>query len=173
MGCRVPWPKSWSTSGVRWVESMTDGDSIITAPLGLVGCCCFDHYVSINSLTMGNWKENFRWVILKLISVVNGWGISCETVLIWIPLEHAFDKSTLVQVMAWCRQATHHYVSQCWPRSLKPYGVTRPQWVNIVLPDKTCIFLKVISAINAFLWNNCKYHTGTEKIEYMYHRKIC
>ena len=40
------------------------------------------------------------------------------------------DKSTLVQVMAWCRQATSHYLSQCWPRSLSPYDVTRPQWVN-------------------------------------------
>ena len=40
------------------------------------------------------------------------------------------DKSTLVQVMAWCRQATSHYLSQCWPRSMSQYGVTRPQWVN-------------------------------------------
>ena len=40
------------------------------------------------------------------------------------------DKLTLVQVMAWCRQATSHYCSQCWPRSLSPYGVTGPQWVN-------------------------------------------
>ena len=35
------------------------------------------------------------------------------------------DKSTLVQVMAWCHQATSHYLSQCWPRSLSPYGITR------------------------------------------------
>ena len=40
------------------------------------------------------------------------------------------DKSTLVQVMAWCCQATSHYLSQRWPRSLSPYGVIRPQWVN-------------------------------------------
>ena len=40
------------------------------------------------------------------------------------------DKSTLVQVMAWCHQATSHYLSQCWPRSLWPYDVTRPQWVK-------------------------------------------
>ena len=40
------------------------------------------------------------------------------------------DKSTLVQVMAWGRQATSHYLSQCWPRYLSPYGITRPQWVN-------------------------------------------
>ena len=31
--------------------------------------------------------------------------------------------------MAWCRQATSHYLSQCWPRSLPPYDVTRPQRV--------------------------------------------
>ena len=41
------------------------------------------------------------------------------------------DESTLVQVMAWCHQATSHYLRQCWPRSLSPYGVTRPQWVDI------------------------------------------
>ena len=45
-------------------------------------------------------------------------------------LDLTYDKSTLVQVMAWCRQATSHYLSQCWPRSLTPYGVTRPQWVK-------------------------------------------
>ena len=44
------------------------------------------------------------------------------------------DKSTLVQVMAWCRKATSHYLSQCWPRSLSPNGITRPQWVNFRCP---------------------------------------
>ena len=34
--------------------------------------------------------------------------------------------------MAWCHQATSHYLSQCWPRSLSPYGFTRPQWVNVI-----------------------------------------
>ena len=27
-------------------------------------------------------------------------------------------------------QATSPYLSQCWPRSVLPYGITRPQWVN-------------------------------------------
>ena len=48
-----------------------------------------------------------------------------------MPLKLSDDKSTLVQVMAWCRQATSHYLSQLWPRSLSPNGITRPQWVNI------------------------------------------
>ena len=28
------------------------------------------------------------------------------------------------------QQAITEYLNQCWPRSLLPYGVTRPQWVN-------------------------------------------
>ena len=47
-----------------------------------------------------------------------------------IPAIHQANKSTLAQVMAWCRQATSHYLNQCWPRSLPPYGVTRPQRVK-------------------------------------------
>ena len=35
----------------------------------------------------------------------------------------ADDKSTLVQVIAWCRQATSHYLNQCW---LKPIT-----WTNV------------------------------------------
>ena len=38
---------------------------------------------------------------------------------------------SLVQVMAWCHQATSHYLSLCWPRSLSPYDVTRPQWIKM------------------------------------------
>ena len=36
--------------------------------------------------------------------------------------------------MAWCREATSHYLNPCWPRSMSPYGVTRPQWVNLFWP---------------------------------------
>ena len=62
-----------------------------------------------------------------------GWGISYEIALRWMPLDLTDEKSTLVQVMAWCHQATSHYLSQCWPRSMSPYGVTRPQWVEAPL----------------------------------------
>ena len=67
--------------------------------------------------------------IFKLILVNGSWGIPYEIALGWVRLGLT-DKSTLVQVMAWCLQATSHYLSQCWPRSMSPNGVTRPQWVN-------------------------------------------
>ena len=36
---------------------------------------------------------------------------------------------TLAQMITCCHQATSHYLSQCWPRSMPPYGVTRPHQV--------------------------------------------
>ena len=59
------------------------------------------------------------------------------------------EKSTLVQVMAWCRQATSHYLSQCWLRSPTPYGINQPQWTELIL-------LVVWWVINAsqLIWGN-------------------
>ena len=84
----------------------------------------------INSLAPRRFNFNFRKVIFKLILVNGCWGISYEIALGWMAQDIADDKSTLVQEMAWCHQPTSHYLSQCWPRSLSPYGVTRPQWVD-------------------------------------------
>ena len=111
-----------------------------------------------NSSARGRFQQNFRWVIFKLISVTDGWGISCKIALRWTPLDLTDDKSTLVQVMAWCRQATSHYLSQCWPKSMSPNGITRPQWVNTLKPRQSgchftddilkCIFLNEVVLIS-------------------------
>ena len=59
-------------------------------------------------------------------------GIHCEIALMRM-LEYLSNaKSTLVHVMIWCREASSHYLSQWWPISLSPCGVTRPQWVDTV-----------------------------------------
>ena len=90
----------------------------------------FDRILPINPLAPGRFQSNFRYVIFKLTLVNGGWEISHEIALRWMPLDLIDDKSTLVQLMAWCRQAASHYLSQCWPRSMSPNGVTRPQWVK-------------------------------------------
>ena len=46
------------------------------------------------------------------------WGVGLEPLLRWTPPNSIDDKTTLVQVMAWCRQASSHYLNQCWPRSM-------------------------------------------------------
>ena len=87
--------------------------------------------IDFNSLAPGKFELNFKYVIFKRISMTDGWSISCEIALIWMWLDFTNHQSTLVQVMAWCQQATSHYLSKCWPRSLSPYGVTRPPWVKV------------------------------------------
>ena len=86
----------------------------------------------VNSLHPGKFEWNFGYVIFKHVLVIDGWNFCCEIALIWMSLDFTDDQSTLVQVMAWCRQAPSHYLNQCWPRSLLPYGITRLQWVNSI-----------------------------------------
>ena len=78
-----------------------------------------------NSLAPGRFEWNFKHIIFRLILMIDGWGI-CTIALGWMSLDPSDEKSTLVQVMAWCCQATSHYHNQCWPRSKFPYGVIRP-----------------------------------------------
>ena len=47
-------------------------------------------------LTRPQWVNDLRWLLQNLTDV----------------------KSTLVQEMAWCHQATSHYWNQCWPRQI-------------------------------------------------------
>ena len=84
----------------------------------------------LNSLAPGRFDWNLKWGIFNIILGIGGWGISPKIILKWKSEGLTDDKSTLGQVMAWCRQATSHYLTQCWPRSLSPYGVPRPQWVK-------------------------------------------
>ena len=112
--------------------------------------------LGINPLPPGKSEWNFRYVIFKQILVIDGWGIFCEIVLIWMSLEFTDDQSTLVQVMAWCRQATSHYLSQCGPRSLSPYRITRPQRVNSLASEGcesnfTSVFFKPYEMISCAL----------------------
>ena len=53
-------------------------------------------------------------VIFRVIVVTEVWDISCEIASRRIPLDLADDKPTLDQVMAWCCQASSHYMSQFW-----------------------------------------------------------
>ena len=92
----------------------------------LLACLVFNVSNHINSLVPGRFQQNLWKIIFKLIF----WLIAMISQAKLPSLDLSDDKSTLVQVMAWCCQATSHYLNQCWPRSLPPYGITRPQWVK-------------------------------------------
>ena len=82
------------------------------------------------SWTPVKFEWTFRYVIIKNTLVIGGWGISCETDLIWMLLDYTYDQWTLFYVMTWCCQTTSHNLIHWWPRYLSPYGVTKPEWVN-------------------------------------------
>ena len=91
-----------------------------------------DH-LTFNSLAPGRSRCDSKIEIFNLVLLIGIFRSSHDNALWWMPQDLTDDKSTLVQVMAWCRQATSHYLSQCWLSSLLPYGATRPQWVEITL----------------------------------------
>ena len=74
----------------------------------------------------------FSFILIQMFNCFFGFNV------LWViigtsygvMLNQRWHSSTLVQGMAWWRQVTSHYLSQCWPRSMSPYSTTRPQWVN-------------------------------------------
>ena len=81
------------------------------------------------------WDIWMIWIIFKLILVIDDRGIFMilpADLDIALRPDFVGDKSTVVQVRAWSRQATNQYLSQCWPKStgMSSYGVISPQWVN-------------------------------------------
>ena len=69
----------------------------------------------------------------------------------WIPQNLTYEKSKSAQVMNCWRQATRHYLSQCWSRFMSPYVVTWP----------IAAFKKITNMINRkwflFLRNRYRY----------------
>ena len=57
-----------------------------------------------NSLAPVGFDDILEKWFFKLLSVIDGWAISSEIALRLMSLDLIDDKSTLVQVMAWCRQ---------------------------------------------------------------------
>ena len=112
----------------------------------------------------GGFGCNFKNSILKLALLICTFRASFDKVIRWITQDLTDHKSTLVQVMAWCHQATSHYLSQCWPRSLSPNGVTRPQWVKIIL-----IFYALNSVmLDAYQYNSHMQTCGIKEKNIMY-----
>ena len=108
---------------------------------------------------------SLKLINFKLIIMINILSIFCEIGIRWMPQHLTDHKSTLVQVMAWCLTAPSHYLSQCWPRSLSPYGVTRPQWVNTVRPKQN----GSLFTDNIF---NCIFMTKSFEFWLKFHRSL-
>ena len=122
----------------------------------------------LNSLAPGKSECHSKNVIFNLVLLIGIFRSSYGNALRWMPQDLTDDKSTLVQVMAWCRQATCHYLSQCWLSSLSPYGVARPQWVNHAAWKLSTLFLahRCIISFRIGFQNQLVYKNWTNYIRY-------
>ena len=68
----------------------------------------------LNSLALESCGSNFRSWIFRYIIQSSSFGNRREIALMWMPQNLPYEKSTLGQAMAWCRQATSHYLTQIY-----------------------------------------------------------
>ena len=80
--------------------------------------------MGISLLAPGGYGSNFQSIIFKHNIQNSDLSTHHGTALRWMSQNLLNEKSTLVQVMAWCHQATSHYLRQFWLRSMSQLGVT-------------------------------------------------
>ena len=127
------------TFGIRLITSLNFKDKIINNIMTLDSCktptlsanyLIFVYSPHAHELTLFGplWYVViiFESVIFALIIPNGSLGTQCEIVLMWISQNLTNENSTLVDVIAYYRQATNHYLCQCWPRFMSPYGATEP-----------------------------------------------
>ena len=103
-----------STDGPAFVCHDKDDDSSSQFPANYLLTIIY-----FNSLTPCGFDYILKFVNFKLISTINIFSIFCEIAIRWMPQHLTDHLSTLGKVMACCRPATSHYLSQCWPRSCR------------------------------------------------------
>ena len=106
-----------------WLKSSTIINKLFfnllrgTTPL----CCCSSNkcleviiLLTFHSLAHGRYEWNFR--LSNFDANFGDWWLRwlVKTTLRWMSLDLTEDQQTLAQVMAWCRQAPSHYLSQFW-----------------------------------------------------------
>ena len=116
---------------LTWLLAICAGNSPVPTqrPVTRSFDAFFDNGSLVNSLARGRPGCRFKTAISNLVFLL----VSSHQLRIMLWDECQGTSPMMSQqwfkVMDWCRQATSHYPSQCWPSSMS-YGVTKTQWVN-------------------------------------------
>ena len=106
----------------------------------------------INPLTPGRCHGNSKSVMFEHMLWITFLSSYCKIALGW-KLQNTFDKSTLIQVMAWCHQATSYYLKQCWLRCMSQFFFYK---FYLAHSDKRYIF---IHSAHLHIYSNNIIHT--------------
>ena len=85
----------------------------------------FSFHIVLTHCPMGDAALILNEHSFKCRVMITLMSISCVTAFMWMVQNPTDDKSTLVQEMACCCQATSHYLIQGWSRSMSSY-----RWVS-------------------------------------------
>ena len=121
-----------TSSLIGWAHTQNDPClfEVLQFLPGLCNVCCLK---ILNSLAPGRSEYDSKNMIFNFDLLIGIFRSSYDNVLWWMSQDLTDAKSALVQ-------ATSHYLSQCWfssllpyviVSSLSPYGIARPQWVNM------------------------------------------
>ena len=85
------------------------GDEPLSEPMmvSLLTHLCVTRPQWVNSLAPGRPRCHFKTAIFNLVILIVIFTSSKDNALRWMPRDLTDDKSTLVQVMAWCRHIRH------------------------------------------------------------------
>ena len=123
-----------------WVLSAPNGPHV-----GLMNLATWEGFSGVGSLNPGGCVCNSSHIIFKFVIYKSCMGFrytfALHLHLLWMPQNLTNGKSALVQLMTWYHQATSHYLSQCCPSFLWPYGITRLQGVKPYIHSSCLKFL--------------------------------
>ena len=85
-------------------------------------------HVSVNSVFPEICGYNLELLNFKLILMTDTMSISRDIARRRMPQDLTNGYSMLAQVLAWCRQATSHYLNQCWSIFMSSRAEFRAGW---------------------------------------------
>ena len=116
--------KSADTMMTKCISHMHTGQMLLKAWI-------INHYharlIKVNSLAPGKSGCIFKNATFNLVLLISIFRYSYDDALRLMPWDLTEDKSPLLQIMAWCYQATSH----CWCRFMLLNRFTRPQWIKL------------------------------------------
>ena len=121
--------------------------------LSFIVMCCGLLLVTLTHISLENLAGKLQTTFSNTFySIKNVWT-SIKISQKFVPKGPIDNESTLVQVMAWRRQATSHYLSQCWTSSPTDICGTRGRWVNVTLTNMSNTSGE--SIIRMLAWQSC------------------
>ena len=103
--------------------------------LRFVVVCCGLLLVSLTHIPLDNLAEKLQKKFSNAFHSIKMFEFRLKFHTSLILRSPIVNKSTLVRVMTWCRQATSHYLRQCWTSSPTHICGTRGRWVHVTLAN--------------------------------------